>query len=248
MPQLSPEQTNECVLEAQSGSDAAVERLLLYFEPKIKQIARNNYITGADPEDVLQTARLGLWDAILRYNPRKRASFEYFARICIRRQIISAMKTARKRRNDPLNRGESLLTPIDTSDPEGLTVLDVTADEAVNIEKDVIVQEESKWLDETLKKRLTELERNTYERYKDGYTYREIAVELIRTEKTIDNAIMRVRNKAKEIIKQYIVNVLAKDDYSGAEYLSRKCGIENIDEIINVYCISFFSFSDKSKK
>jgi RNA polymerase sporulation-specific sigma factor len=158
------------------------------------------------------------------------------------------MKTARKRRNDPLNRGESLLTPIDPSDPEGLTVLDVAADETVNIEKDVIVQEESKWLDETLKKRLTELERSTYERYKDGYTYREIAVELIRTEKTIDNAIMRVRNKAKEIIKQYIVNVLAKDDYSGAEYLSRKCGIENMDEIINVYCISFFSFNNKPKK
>ena len=240
----------DLIILAQNGDKAAIERLLYIYEPKIQQIARNalHYLIGYEFSDIIQEARISFWEAILVYDYKRKTNFEYFARCCIRKQLISKMKSASKRRNKPLNEGESLSNPIDSSDPDGLTEYDMIPDKTVNIEKDIISQHEVHWLDEHLKKRLTELERDTYSRYNDGYTYREIAVELQRTEKTIDNAIMRVRNKAKDVAKQYITTILVKDKQSNIDEIVNQYGAENVDEMISSFYNGIFNLDDKPKK
>jgi len=247
---LSPQETHELVVRAQAGDEAAVERLLRIYETKIQQIARSTsiYLPGHESADLIQEARLVFWESILRYDTRRKTNFEYFARICIKKQLISKMKTAKKCRNKPLNEGESLEAPIDSSDPNGPSEYDMIPDETINIEKDIISQHEARWLDENLKRRLTDLEWNTYVRYNEGYTYREIAIELQRTEKTIDNAIMRVRNKAKDVAKQYITNILVKEEQCDIENIVCKYGWKNIDEMISSFYNGIFDLDDKPKK
>ncbi len=210
---LSSQETHSLIIRAQKGDKAAVERLLTIYELKIQQIARSvlSYFIGNEFSDAIQEARIGFWEAVLKYDFDRKTNFEYFARICIKKQLISKVKTAKKCRNKPLNEGESLEAPVNLSDPDGLNEYDLIPDETFNIEKDVINKNEAQWLDQSLKDKLTKLEWDTYVRYNKGYTYREIAAELKRTEKTIDNAIMRVRNKAKEIAEQYINNIIAKE-------------------------------------
>lgn len=247
---LLPQETRDLVNLAQQGDEAAVERLLRVYEPKIKQIARSvlSFLIGYEFSDIVQEARISFFEAILAYDVSRKTNFEYFARVCIRKQLISKMKTASKCRNKPLNEGESLEAPIDSSDLDGLNSYDKIPDETVNIEKDVIAQHEAQWLDENLKKRLTELEKETYERYNNGYTYREIAVELQRTQKTIDNAIMRVRNKAKDVAKQYITNILVKEEQCDIENIIKKYGWDDVDEMISSFYNGIFHLDDKPKK
>lgn len=247
---LSPEETQELIIKAQKGDKAAIERLLKYNEVKIQQIARSvlSYLIGYEFVDAIQEARISFWDAILRYDANRKTNFDYFARVCVKKQLISKMKTASKRRNKPLNEGESLETPIDLSDPEGISMYDTLKDESIDIERYVIEKNESEWLDNNLKKRLTELEKNTYEKYNEGYTYREIAVELKRTEKTIDNAIMRVRNKAKEVAKVYITNFLVKEEQCNIEDISKKYGWKNLDEMVSSFYNGAFNLDNKRKE
>lgn len=247
---LSPQETRNLIGRSQQGDRAAAERLLEVYEIKIQQIARSvlTYYIGNEFSDAIQEARISFWTAILDYDLERKTNFEYFAKLCIKKQLISKMKTAKKCRNKPLNEGESLEAPIDASDPNGLSEYDMIPDESVNIEKDIIAKHEAKWLDDNLKRRLTELEWNTYIRYNDGYTYREIAVELERTEKTIDNAIMRVRNKAKDVAKQYISNILVKEEQCEIDNIAKKYGWNNIDEMASSFSNGVFHFEEKLKK
>lgn len=247
---LSTQSTQDLIRLAQNGDEAAVEKLLYIYEPKIQKIARSalSYLIGYEFSDIIQEARISFWDAILGYDINRKTNFEYFARCCIKKQLISRMKTASKCRNRPLNEGESLSNPLDVSDPDGLTEYDMIQDETINIENDIISQHEAKWLDENLKKRLTELEFNTYQRYNEGYTYREIATELKRTEKTIDNAIMRVRNKAKEVVKQYITTILAKEEQEKVEEMINKYGWKSIDEMAFAFYNGIFHIDEKTSK
>lgn len=222
----SPHEINRVAIHAQSGDEAAVNKILEYFEETIKKITRNYFISGAEKEDVVQVARIALWEAIKTYDPSYNVNFQYFARGCIKRHIVSAFKEARKKRNDPLNFGESLDAPINI-DKDGSTAYDIHSnDSSANIGEKISTKNEVEWLDIALKKRLTKLEQDSYDKYKLGYTYREIASQLKRTEKTIDNALMRVRTKAQCVIKQYIDNIKMNEGIQCSLEFIKKWDIE----------------------
>jgi RNA polymerase sporulation-specific sigma factor len=248
---LSPKEVLELVELAQKGDKASVERLLQVYDKKIKNIARSviQYLVGQEFSDVVQDAKLTFWEAVLTYDLKRKTNFDYFIRNCIQKQLISKLKTITKCRNTPLNKGESLDAPtLDSEDPEKTNVYDTIADESIDVEKEVLLKQEADWLDKNLRKKLTELERETYDRYNQGYTYREIAIALQRTEKTIDNAIMRVRNKAKDIAKQYITNVLLKEEEIDIETILSMYRWEDIDDMVSSFSSKVFHLNEKIKK
>lgn len=202
---LSSYEVEQLVERAQAGDNAAIDRVIRHFEQDIRRIAHSGrwYIPGADLEDIEQEARIGLYYAIEQYNPKRgNINFECFAlKVCVKRAIITAINRENRRRMDPLNHGVSLSTPISTADGDSGQTLDETIpDDEYDLPSDVMSKHEFEGLDEELKAELTELESRCYELYKEGYTYREIAAELGEWEKTVDNALMRVRNKAKRVV------------------------------------------------
>lgn len=232
---LSPYEVESLVERAQAGDNAAIDSVIRHFEQDIRKIAHSGrwYIPGADLEDIEQEARIGLYYAIEQYNPKRgNINFECFAlKVCVKRAIITAINRENRRRMDPLNHGVSLSTPISTADGDSGQTLDETIpDSDYDLPSDVMSRHEFGALDAELKAELTELEAQCYELYKEGYTYREIAAELGEWEKTVDNALMRVRNKAKRVVATHLFRS-SKDDHAGESLdgLVRSWGL-NVDD------------------
>ena len=204
---LSPEELSDAIVRAQAGDNTAVEQILKDFEVDIKRFARSGFfIMGAEREDVEQEARIGLWKAIMQFRPdRGQIDFRTFAiRVCVKRSVITALNIARKRRMEPLNFGCSLDVKIATSeDGDGQPLSEFIADPDADLESIILTAEQAHELDELIRVELTDLERDSYESYVAGNTYREIAKAIHETEKTVDNALMRVRSKAKPVMEKY---------------------------------------------
>lgn len=185
----------EIVHQAQSGIEQAAEYLLYKYRNLVRNKVRSYFLVGAEKEDLLQVGMIGLWQAIVDYRADKAISFPAFARICIQRHIITAIKTATRQKQIPLNTSLSLESPPDESISEWTLSDILTSEETVDPEELVLKREDSKMLQEMLMQMLSEFEWRVLARYKVGKSYREIANELRCKTKSVDNALARIKRK-----------------------------------------------------
>ncbi|HEU4797449.1 MAG TPA: RNA polymerase sporulation sigma factor SigH, partial [bacterium] len=149
----------------------------------------------ADREDIVQEGMIGLYKAIRDYDLDREASFRGFAELCITRQIITAIKTATRQKHIPLNSYISLNKPIYDEDSDR-TLLDVISSIKVSDPEELVInQEASATMRERIRKNLSELECRVLTAYLEGKSYQEMANELNRHVKSIDNALQRVKRK-----------------------------------------------------
>jgi RNA polymerase sigma factor (sigma-70 family) len=81
---------------AQGGCRACLEKLLRQHEGLIYHIVRRQWPGKADYADLVQEGRIGLWLAILRYEPERGHTFATFAGRAIRNRVWNAVKWASK--------------------------------------------------------------------------------------------------------------------------------------------------------
>ncbi|MHB1455769.1 MAG: RNA polymerase sporulation sigma factor SigH [Armatimonadota bacterium] len=180
---------------AQTGKEEAAEFLLYKYRNLVRNRVRSYFLVGAEKEDLLQVGMIGLWQAVIDYSADKAISFPAFARICIQRHIITAIKTATRQKQIPLNTSLSLESPSDESSSEWTLSDILTSDEAVDPEDLVLKREDSKMLQEMLQQMLSDFEWRVLAKYKIGKSYREIANELRCKTKSVDNALARIKRK-----------------------------------------------------
>ncbi|MFR2458912.1 MAG: RNA polymerase sporulation sigma factor SigH [Christensenellales bacterium] len=192
----------ELALLAQQGDDAALEYLLNKYKNFVRSKARSYFLIGADHEDIVQEGMIGLYKAIRDFKPEKLSSFRAFAELCITRQIITAIKTATRQKHIPLNSYVSLNKPI-YDDESDRTLLDViTEGRVANPEDRLISQEDVGLIEDKIGQMLSSLEREVLSAYLDGKSYQEIAQELDRHVKSIDNALQRVKRKLEKFLAE----------------------------------------------
>ena len=192
----------ELALLAQPGDDAALEYLLKKYKNFVRSKARSYFLIGADHEDIVQEGMIGLYKAIRDFKPEKLSSFRAFAELCITRQIITAIKTATRQKHIPLNSYVSLNKPI-YDDESDRTLLDViTEGRVANPEDMLISQEDVGLIEDKIGQMLSSLEREVLSAYLDGKSYQEIAQELDRHVKSIDNALQRVKRKLEKFLAE----------------------------------------------
>ena len=156
---------------------------------------------GGDREDLEQEALIGFYKSVRDFKPELQASFRAFAELCITRQIITAIKTATRQKHIPLNSYVSLDKPIYDEDSDR-TLLDVICGSRVTDPEELIInQEEFSGLEDKMGEILSELERRVLMLYLDGRSYQEIAVDLDRHVKSIDNALQRVKRKLERYLE-----------------------------------------------
>lgn len=190
----------EVVLEAQKGNNRAQEYLISKYENFVKSKAKSYFLIGADKEDIYQEGMIGFYKAIRDFKPDKFTSFKAFAEICVTRQIITAIKTATRQKHIPLNTYVSLNKPI-YEDESDRTLIDVLSSIAISDPEELIIsQEQLKFIEEEIAKVLSELELEVLTSYLDGKSYQEIASDLDRQEKSIDNALQRVKRKLEKCL------------------------------------------------
>lgn len=184
----------EIVRMAQEGDGQALVFLLDKYKNFVRARARSYFLIGADHEDIVQEGMIGLYKAIRDYRADREASFRAFAELCIKRQIITAIKTATRQKHVPLNSYVSLNKPLFDEESDR-TLMDVIEGRVTNPEELFISQEEVNHIHEQIDLLLSDLEKQVLEAFMDGKSYQEIAVMLDRHVKSIDNALQRVKRK-----------------------------------------------------
>ncbi|MFC5468784.1 RNA polymerase sporulation sigma factor SigH [Cohnella suwonensis] len=183
------------------GDSEALEYLIHKYRNFVRAKARSYFLIGAEREDIVQEGMIGLYKAIRDFRGDKLASFKAFAELCITRQIITAIKTATRQKHIPLNSYVSLDKPIYDEDSDR-TLLDVICGSRVcDPEEMIINQEEFYGLEDKMSEILSDLERKVLMLYLDGRSYQEIAVDLDRHVKSIDNALQRVKRKLEKYLE-----------------------------------------------
>lgn len=192
----------QIVDHARLGDRIAEEYLINKYKNFVRAKARSYFLIGADREDIIQEGMIGLYKAIRDFKSDKLASFRAFAELCITRQIITAIKTATRQKHIPLNSYVSLNKPIYDEESDR-TLLDVlSGNKITDPEELVISREEFVDIESKMGEFLSELEREVLNAYLDGKSYQEIAQELDRHVKSIDNALQRVKRKLERYIEK----------------------------------------------
>ena len=197
------EMTDEQVVRlAQDQDGAALEYLLNKYKNFVRTKARSYFLIGADHEDIVQEGMIGLYKAIRDYREEKLSSFRAFAELCITRQIITAIKIATRQKHIPLNSYISLNRPIYDEESDR-TLMDVMAEEGLSNPEELIIDREDLTLIEgKIGQMLSELEKEVLMRYMEGRSYMEIADEMHRHVKSIDNALQRIKRKLMKYLQE----------------------------------------------
>ena len=174
-------------LMAADGDRGAEEALVMRYMRFTRACARPYFLAGGDSEDLLQEAMFGLLKAIREFDPGRDASFRTFAEVCVRNRILSAVTAAARDKHAPLNHSvpmeeQPLLEKDHVSGPEEL----------------FITKEEEAERLAALNRKLSPLEQRILSLYLHGFSYREIGEQVGRTDKSVDNAVQRIRRKVAQ--------------------------------------------------
>ncbi|MBO8165250.1 MAG: RNA polymerase sporulation sigma factor SigH [Brevibacillus sp.] len=194
--------SDEEVVDLVRENDAdALEYLIGKYKNFVRAKARSYFLIGADREDIVQEGMIGLYKSIRDFRGDKLTSFKAFAELCITRQIITAIKTATRQKHIPLNSYVSLDKPIYDEDSDR-TLLDVICGTKVTDPEELFInREEFDDIEGKMSEILSDLERQVLMLYLDGRSYQQIAVDLKRHVKSIDNALQRVKRKLERYLE-----------------------------------------------
>ncbi len=212
----------EVVVEAkENGNPAALDYLIHKYRNFVRAKARSYFLIGADREDIIQEGMIGLYKAIRDFKTDKLSSFRAFAELCVQRQIITAIKTATRQKHIPLNSYVSLNKPIYDEDSDR-TLLDVLSGSKISDPEELVIsREEFIDIEAKMGQILSDLEWKVLMSYLDGKSYQELAAELGRHVKSIDNALQRVKRKLERYLENRAEDTDVTGVYQGLSGLNR---------------------------
>ena len=180
-------------------SDEQLEEVIVKFSGIVRSISRRYYLVGGSEDDLFQEGLIGLFEACKNYHGEgdiNSEEFKNFAKICIKRQIYDAIKTANKKHNEPLNTYVPIIkTNSDDQEYERNDILEI--EEENNPEELFLSKEGHNEKLNLVKSKLSTFENQVLELYLAGEKQSEIAKQLGKDVKSIDNTIQRIKNKLK---------------------------------------------------
>jgi RNA polymerase sporulation-specific sigma factor len=193
----APEQTDdELVARFQDGDTDALATLFDRYRRFARAKTRGYFLIGADSEDIEQEAMIGLYKAARDFRADRQASFRAFAELCITRQVITAVKTATRRKHQPLNQYISISSVRSGDDSSDRSVEDLLHDHTeCDPADEVVSRERLDAMRRSMAEMLSGLEVDVLHLYVEGKSYQEIGDHLGRHAKSIDNALQRIRRK-----------------------------------------------------
>ena len=185
----------EMVKMAQEGSVTAEEYLIKKYKDLVKKKSSTYFIMGGDREDVIQEGMIGIFKAIRGFDENKEASFKTFAEVCINRQIISAIRNANLQKHQILNESLSLSSDNDPEGEQKTLEERLPSNNGDDPETLMLMKEIGQYLKEESHEIFSALEQKVWDKMLQGKQYQEIALELEKSPKSIDNAMQRIKKK-----------------------------------------------------
>lgn len=193
----------EILLKFKQGSESALDFLLNKYKWLASKIARSYFLVGAESEDLLQEAMLGLYSACRNFDVKGQACFKTFASLCITRSVQSAVKNANRQKYKLLNESLSLssqgFVEFPEKDEHGEEVCLYVPSTLPAPEDALLAREQEQDFKNLLEENLSKKEMQVLALYLKGLTYAEIASMLSETTKSVDNAIARTKRKLQEV-------------------------------------------------
>ena len=203
------------------NNKVALDYLINKYRNFVRAKARSYFLIGADREDIVQEGMIGFYKAIRDFRDDKLSSFRAFAELCVTRQIITAIKTATRQKHIPLNSYVSLNKPIYDEDSDR-TLLDIISGAKVSDPEELVISQEEFVDIEKKMEVLSDLEWKVLMSYLDGKSYQEIAEDLGRHVKSIDNALQRVKRKLEKYMETRSDDIDINTIYKGLSSINRR--------------------------
>ena len=189
--------SDRCLLRRiRQGDDDAMEKLLEKYRGLVRTEARKFFLAGGDEEDLIQEGMIGLFKAIQSYREEEDTAFSTFAVLCVRRQIYTTVTASNRKKHSPLNHHISIFG--DTGDRETENLNSALGDPVENPEELMLQKEAIQDYYREMDQKLSRFEKQVMEQYLKGEDYTEIAGKQGKTNKSIDNAIQRIRRKLSQ--------------------------------------------------
>ena len=184
----------ELIARLRDGETIIEDYLMEKYKGLVRQKARAMFLIGGDTDDLIQEGMIGLFKAVRDFQPGREATFATFARMCIDRQIYSAIQNSNRQKHLPL-KSDGSLNQEDESSP----IWELSVE---NPEEIIIDQETTRDLQQKISDYLSPMENKVLDLYLKGEGYVEIGRILGKSPKSIDNALQRIRAKIREVISQ----------------------------------------------
>lgn len=172
-----------------AGDASAGNELALRYRRLVKICIRPYFLAGGDSEDLLQEGMIGLLTAMREYSPAGGTSFRTYATLCIRHRVISAARAAARCKHAPLNNGVPLEDYL-SGEEQHASLYPGRSPEELLLDRE--------WKRDFLSdysRYLSDFESRILADYLDGLSYHEIAANCGRSQKSVDNAVQRIRKK-----------------------------------------------------
>ena len=184
----------ELIRRAQNGEKKLEEFLIDKYKGMVRKKAHAMFLIGGEQEDLIQEGMIGLFRAVRDYRPSKNASFATFASLCVERQIYKAIEISGRQKHRPLN---SYISLSEENSP-----LKNTEDTKQQYPEEIIIDREStNLMQEKIKEKLSPFENQVLRAYLEGKDYHQIARQMEKSPKSIDNALQRIRNKIHDLME-----------------------------------------------
>ena len=180
--------TRALIVAARSGSEDALTELISKYEPLINALISkydSSDLSGEDKKDMRQEALIIFCNAVMKYNLEQNdVDFGLYAKICIERGFLSQIRAFRRR------------LPVESiDDNKNIVIADDPSLALIDSEN---VREIWKLIDENL----SEYESKVWNMHLIGNSSADIALQLGRDVKSIDNALCRIRAKLRKVLKR----------------------------------------------
>ena len=202
---MEEEKEGELILRAQNGDDEAMNKLLSRYKTLVLSVTRKYFLINNEPSDLVQEGMIGLFNAIRSFDKSSHVSFYSYARLCIKRQVQSAVISNNRLKNQMLNtyfsinnQGKILLT--ESRGDEKLNDEDngfYLESKGFTPEENVVFKEKLEETEDKIEKALSTYEKEVLRLYMSGLNYTQIAIKLKKDAKSIDNALSRIKIKLK---------------------------------------------------
>ncbi len=184
----------ELIRRAQNGEKKLEEFLIDKYKGMVRKKAHAMFLIGGEQEDLIQEGMIGLFRAVRDYRPSKNASFATFASLCVERQIYKAIEISGRQKHRPLNSYISL-------SEENSPLKNTEDTKQQNPEEIIIDRESTNLMQEKIKEKLSPFENQVLRAYLEGKDYHQIARQMEKSPKSIDNALQRIRNKIHDLME-----------------------------------------------
>lgn len=189
----------QLICKLRDGEKSIIDYIMEKYKNMVRKEANAMYLLGGENDDLIQEGMIGLFKAVQDYHPEQDTSFYSFAKLCITRQMYSAITASKRKKHSPLN---SYISLYEKREDDSSLIDTMEAGRQSNPEELFVSREYAALLESRLEETLSDLENRVLYLHLLGTDYKTIARLLDKSPKTIDNALQRIKNKTEKILER----------------------------------------------